>query len=167
MSNVRLSSCPSCTLVQRQRTRGHAPRWMLCGELLATKRKIRHLPSTAIFSLPVSLTGARSSAPSGPPPVVHRRGQGRVPSQSPFWQAGSSHTPIVMSITAFNDPWLDNMSNCRPLEEQHYTDFFAVSTSLKTDDPPLWSGLLTPSARAAAFRENRGQCLNCREDTHS
>ena len=32
-------------------------------------------------SLPVSSTGARSSAPSGPRPAVHDRGQGRVPSQ--------------------------------------------------------------------------------------
>ena len=30
-----------------------------------------------------------------------------------------------------------------------------------------WSGLLSPSARAAALRENRGHCLNYREETHS
>ena len=58
------------------------------------------------------------------------------------------------------------MFNCWPLEEQHYAEGFAVSASVKTDDPPLWSGLLTPSARAAALRENRGHCLNCHEDTH-
>ena len=40
-------SCLRCTLVRRQRTRGHTPRWMLYGGLLETKRKIRHLPSTA------------------------------------------------------------------------------------------------------------------------
>ena len=31
----------------------------------------------------------------------------------------------------------------------------------------LWSGLLSPSARAAVLRKNRGHCLNCHEDTHS
>ena len=34
-------------------------------------------------------------------------------------------------------------------------------------DPPLWSGFLTPTTRAAALRENRGHCLDCHEDTHS
>ena len=43
-----------------------------------------------IFSLPASSTGGRSSAPSGPRPAGHGRGQGRVPSQTPSWQTGSS-----------------------------------------------------------------------------
>ena len=51
MSNVRLS-CLRCTLVRRQRTRGHTPRWMLCGGLLVTKRIIRHLPSTVTHFFP-------------------------------------------------------------------------------------------------------------------
>ena len=54
-----------------------------------------------------------------------------------------------------------------PLEEHHYAEVFAVCASFETDDPPLWSALLSPSARAAALRENRGHCLNCHEDTHS
>ena len=37
------------------------------------------------FSLPASLTEARSSAPSGPRPAGHGRGPGRVPPQSPSW----------------------------------------------------------------------------------
>ena len=48
-----------------------------------------------------------------------------------------------------------------------YAEVFAVCASFRTDDPPLWSALLSPSARAAALRENRGHCLNCHEDTHS
>ena len=35
ISNFRLS-CLRCTLVRRQQTRGHTPRWMLCGGLLVT-----------------------------------------------------------------------------------------------------------------------------------
>ena len=74
--------------------------------------------------------------------------------------------PIVMSTNDPTDHWLDQASNCWLLEENHYAEVFAVSASFKTDDPPLWSGLLSPSARAAALREKRGHCLNCHEDTH-
>ena len=41
----------------------------------------------------------RRHPPSGPRPGVDGRGQGRVPSQSPSRQTGSSHNPIAMSIT--------------------------------------------------------------------
>ena len=37
----------------------------------------------------------------------------------------------------------------------------------KTDDSPLYNGLLSPPARTAALRDNRGHCRNCHEDTHS
>ena len=110
---------------------------------------------------------ARSSAPSGPRPAGHGRGQGRVPSQTPSWQTGSSLHPIVMSINDPTDTWIDKTSNFWPLEDHHYAEVFAVRASFKTDDPPLWSGLLSPSARAAALRENRGHCFNCHEDTHA
>ena len=52
-------------------------------------------------------------------------------------------------------------------DRHHYAEVFAVCASFETDDPPLWSALLSPSARAAALRENRWLCLNCHEDTHS
>ena len=138
MSNFRLS-CLRCTLVRRQRTRGHAPRWMLCGEMIVPKRIIRHMPSTAehFISLPASSTGARSSAPSGPRPADHGRGQGRVPSQSLSWRAESSHHLTAVLIDDSSDPWLDHISNCWPLEEHHYAENFAVNASFKTDDPPL------------------------------
>ena len=90
-----------------------------------------------------------------------------MPSQTPSWQMGSSNNPIVMSVIDSADPWTDNTSKCWPLEEHHYAEGFAVCASFETDDPPLWSALLSPSARAAALRENRGHCLNCHEDTHS
>ena len=115
--------------------------------------------------LPVSLTGARSSVPSGLRPAGHSRGQGRVPCQSSSWQTRSNHHPIVMSVTDSTDSWLDKMSNCWPLEEHHYADDYAVSALFKTDDPPLWSGLFTPFARLAALRENLGHGLNYHEDT--
>ena len=44
----------------------------------------------------------------------------------------------------------------RVMVEHHSAEVFAVCASFKTDDPPLWSALLVPSARAAALRENQG-----------
>ena len=70
-----------------------------------------------------------------------------------------------MPIDYSSDPWLDHTSNCWPLEKHHYAEGFAVKATFKTDDPPLWSGLLSP--RADALRENRGLCLSCHEDNHS
>ena len=119
------------------------------------------------FSLPVSSTGARSSAPAGLWPAFHGRGQDRAPSQSPSSPTGPSHNPIVMSITDPTDPWLDKMFNCWSLEDQHYSERFRFSASLKADDPPVWSDLLTPSAHDVALRETRGHCLNRHEGTHS
>ena len=66
--------------------------------------------------------------------------------------------PLTLGLTT---------SKCWPLEEHHYAEVFAACASFETDDPPLWSAPLWPSTRAAALRENRGHCLNCREDTHS
>ena len=80
---------------------------------------------------------------------------------------GPSNNPIVMSVIDPTDLWTDKTSKCWPLEEHHYAEVFAVLTSFRTDDPPLWSTLLSPFARAAALRENRGHCLNCHKDTHS
>ena len=76
-------------------------------------------PAVNAFFLTVSSTSARSSAWSERRPAGHGRGQGRQPSQSPSWQTGSSHHPIVMSVTDSTDPWLDKMSDCWPLEEHH------------------------------------------------
>ena len=97
--------------------------------------------------------GSAVIRPVGPRPAGHGRGRGRVPSQTPSWQTGSSLNLIVMSVDDPTDPWIDKTSNCWPLDDNHYAEVFAASASFKTDDPPLWSGLLSPSARAAALRE--------------
>ena len=135
--------------------------WKAFGDL--ANNKTPAVNGDNLFSLAVYSSGARSFAPSGPRPAGHGRGQGRAPS----WQTGSSNNPIVMSVNDPTDHWTDHMSKCWPLEEHHYAEVLAVCASFKTDDPPLWSTLLSPSARAAALRENRGHCLNCHEDTHS
>ena len=95
-----------------------------------------------IFSLPVSSSGARSSAPSGPRPVGHGRGQGQVPSHTPSWQRGSSNNPIVMSVNDPTDPWTDYTSNCWLLEELHSAEVFVVYASFLDRRP---SSLERPS----------------------
>ena len=74
---------------------------------------------------------------------------------------------VSKSFPDCTDPWLDASSNCWPLDEHHYLEVFAVCSSIQTDDPPLGSDLLIPTARTAALRENRGHCLSFDEDTHS
>ena len=64
------------------------------------------------------------------------------------------------------DPWTDHTSKSWP-RRTSLCGGFAVCASFKTDVPPLRSALLSPSARAAALRENLGHGLNCHEDTHS
>ena len=119
--------------------------------------------------LPASSTGVRSSAPWTPRPASIGRGQGRTLSQSPVWQTRSRNNPLVMNvhktIPDYLDRWLDTASNCWPLDKHHYAEVHAVFISIQIEDPPLWSGLLSSSARAAALSENRGRCLNCLEDS--
>ena len=67
-----------------------------------------------ILSLPVSPSGAWSSAPSGPRPAAYGHGQGRVTSQTPSWQTRSSHTLIFMSINDPTDPWIDHTRTAGP-----------------------------------------------------
>ena len=83
------------------------------------------------FSLLVSSSGVRSSAPSGPRPAGHGRGQGRVQSQTPSWQMGSSNNPIVMSVIDPADPWTDNTSKCWPLEEHNHAEVLPFALRLR------------------------------------
>ena len=116
-----------------------------------SKDKTPAINGKNIFSLPVSSSGVPSSAPSGPRPAGHGHGQGRVSSQTPSWQMGSSNNPIDMSVIDPADPWTDTMYKYCSLEEHHYAEVFAASASFKTYYPPLWRALLSPSARAAAL----------------
>ena len=113
----------------------------------------------------------RLSAPSGPRPTSIGRGQGRTLPQSPAGQTGSRNNPLVLSvhksIPDCLDPWFDTSSSYWPLEEHHYAEVHAVCMSIQTEDPALWSGVFSSSARAVVLSEYRGHCLNYHEDSHS
>ena len=79
--------------------------WKAFGDLSHTGNKTSAINGEKHFALPVSSSGVRSSAPSGPRPAGHGRGQGRVPSRTPSWQMGSSNNPIVISVNDPADPW--------------------------------------------------------------
>ena len=64
-----------------------------------------------------------------------------------------------------SDPWVSSTSYSRWSPAQ-CDEFCAVSGSFSPDDPPLWIDLLSPTARAAALRENQGPCLDCHETSH-
>ena len=108
------------------------------------------------FSLPTSSV-MWSSAPSGPRPAGNWRGQSRTPSQSPAWQTGSCNSPVVGNISKYipgcTDTSLDTSSDCWHLDEHHFAEIFAACSSIQTNDPLLWIGVLTITARAAALRE--------------
>ena len=109
--------------------------------------------------------------PVGAPAAISGRSQGRTLPQWPAWQTGPRNIPLVRNVhNSFLDcldPWLDTASNCWPLEDHHYAEVHAVCMPIQLEDPPLWSGLLSSSARATALSQNRGHCLNCHEDSHS
>ena len=76
--------------------------WKAFGDL--SNNKTPAVNGERFFSLPVSSSGVRSPALSGPRPAGHGRGQGRGPSQTPSWQMGSSNNPIVMPVIDHTDP---------------------------------------------------------------
>ena len=108
--------------------------------------------------------GGRVSAPSGPYPAALGRGQGRATPQTSAWATGSQRNPAVNKIppTSGSHP-----RRTRTGRLQIVMKSAPLAVPLSTDDPPLWSGLLSPTARAAALRDNQGHCLNCHETTHS
>ena len=156
--------CLRYILVRWRRTRDGSSRWMPCGRLI-----IRHLPSTAKHVFLCLLLRREHGHPPrrSPGPPVMGAARTKCLSQSLSCQTGSSHNLLVMLINDPSGPWLDQTSMCWPLGEHNDAEVFTVSVLFKTDDPSLWSGLLSPSARAAAFRENRGLCINCHEENNS
>lgn len=69
------------------------------------------------------------------------------------WMAhtGQWNYSVVTNAKLSNEPWLVFSSTCRPLAAHVYAVVFAVMASTETDDAPIWSGLLPPTARAIAL----------------
>ena len=69
-----------------QRTRGHTPRWMLYGGLSVTKRRIKHVSSTAetSFSSPCFFDGSA---------VIRHVG---APARRSWVRPGPSAVPVVL-----------------------------------------------------------------------
>ena len=121
---------------------------------LSLRQRCGHPPPSSGPGLPVMGAARTECRPSR---LLGRQDQDMNP---------PSHNPIVMSANDPTDPWLDGISNCKRLEEHRYSESLAVGALFMNDDPPLWSGLLSPPARAASLRETREFCLNRHEDTH-
>ena len=75
----------------------------------------------------------------------------------------TQRNPFVMNVTSLQtasdpDPFTINYYQW-PIE--HFDEAYMVSTTFSTSDPPLWSPLLTASARAKTLCSYSGQCLYC------
>ena len=142
--------------------------WLALGVLADNKTPA--INGEKFYSLPSTSSAGQFSASSSASPAARGHGQGRAPLQSSAWATGSKRNPVIMNVSDasnnVDDPWATSSSYSHwPLA--HCDEVCAVSGSFTTDDPPLWSGLLSPPARAAALRENQGRCLNCHETSHS
>ena len=116
-----------------------------------------------LFAVPAVSEG-RVSAPSGPPPAAPGRRQGRATLQTSAWATGSPRNPVIMNISRDpTDSWVSSSYSLWPLAHCH--EVCTVIDTFSTDDPTLWSSLLSPTARAAAFCDNQGHCHNCHEMT--
>ena len=132
-------------------------------------RRIKHPLSAAknIFHfLPLAGLSLRSHAGN--------RSQSRsAASSSHAERVGSPRNPVGMSVAHADhndpDPFARSHSyqHWPPDPSQWDTAVVQVSGSFNTDNPPLWTPLVTPEARAQAFRNNKGRCLNCHGTDHS
>ena len=95
-----------------------------------------------------------------------RRSNNRASTPSSQWASGSSQNPVVLPVRD-TDPFSRNY-NSWPASQADWSDVYTVTSGFRnTDDPFLWTPLLTQEERSRAFRENRNRCLNCSGEDHS
>ena len=116
------------------------------------------LPPLAGLSLKTHAGDRSQSRSAAPPPLT-----GRV---------GGSCNPVVLSVDQVDHHDSEAFSgsttyNHWPADSAHWDTVYQVSASFNTDGPPLWTQLVSPEARAQAFRDNKGRCLNCHGTDHS
>ena len=85
-------------------------------------------------------------------------------SSPPSWACAHTTQPFChechfsLQTASDPDPFTINYYQW-PIE--HFDEAYMVSTTFSTSDPPLWSPLLTASARAKTLCSYSGQCLYC------
>ena len=136
--------------------------WLPLGTL--ANINTQNINGAKLFAVP-AVSEERVSAPSGPPPAAPGRRQRRATLQISAWATGLPRNPVVMNISQDpTDPWVSSTwYSLWPLA--HCNEVCTVIDTFSTDDPTLWSSLLSPTARAAAFCDNQGHCHNCHEMT--
>ena len=115
------------------------------------------LPPLAGLSLHSNASDRSQSRSAAPPSLMGRVGSSR-------------NNPVVMSVASvdqyYDDPFTHSYQHW-PAEPSHWDEVFNVSDSFNTNDPSLWTPLVSPQARSQAFRDNKGRCLNCHDTDHS
>lgn len=120
-----------------------------------TGPNILYLPNTAIVS-----SGARANRTQGQPRPGGSNGNSR-----------SSHSNIRqasrMQVLSTADHFTES-HNRWPLAHRDWKEVFNVGESefFLTDDPPLWTPLLTASVSSQVFKTHSGECLNCDETAY-
>ena len=72
-----------------------------------------------------------------------------------------------MSVQNQKDPFRASF-DAWPFSKETFDDVYVVSTTaFVTNDPHLWTPLLSPSARKDAFRRHANTCINCNGTGHS
>ena len=118
--------------------------WLALGTLANTISPAIHGVKLYLLN---AVSGGRVSFPSDPPPAALGRGQGRAASQTSSWATGSQRNPLVMNVSQDpTDPWVSSMSYSH-WRLAHCDEVCTVTDVFSTDDPPLWSSLLSPTDR--------------------
>lgn len=74
--------------------------------------------------------------------------------------------PVVTNVSPTGPDPFTACYNAWPLNPDHWEEVFSVSRSFNTEDPPLWTPLVTEADRRQAFAAFTGMCLNCGQKNH-
>ena len=131
--------------------------WKAFGDL--SNNKTPAINGEKMFSLPLSSSGMRSSAPSGPVPPV----MGAATADCRPRRLHGRWGRAIIQLSCLGMTTRPNAGPSKSIIMRRFLPF-----ALRLKPATLLSG--APFSRpphAAALRENRGHCLNCHEDTHS
>ena len=107
--------------------------------------------SQTILSLSVAAPGGAYFRPVAALACRPRPRTG-APSQTSAWATGSQCNPAIMNVphgSSEPDPWVSSTS-CSHWSLAHCDKVCTASGGLSTDNPPFWSGLLSPTTQLFA-----------------